>query len=498
MFEGAGPKTLGRTNRGMEGASGASLLALATMLLPACGLVPDATVSADKEFITSERGGAVTLTLQLESRPFEALELSASVSDGTEAEVSGPLHVAPHSWRDAVSVRVTGRDDAERDGDQPFTVTLYARAMGSSRQHARRLAVLHFINRDDESGLLDGLGDLAGGDVASHATAVSSDGKVIAGWSASATGEQALRWTDTDGLIGLGGPQGRAQAVSPDGTLIAGSVAHVQHEVARSAAFWRGTGPYELAAPMAGVPGGPPLFLFVAADVILDDGTMFGTCIQYRAYGQPLGCRWRAPAQIDLMGLSYVYAADDAGHYAGSLLPDRHAPYYAQAIFDGRGLGYADGFVCGPLAGCVAEARAFSLTDGATVVGTAQLPASGTPATGTPPLYPTAFVYTESEGSVRLADLPGGEENSGAYAVVRGGALIGGFGSDERGKQAVLWLDRAPVALEDMLADTGRPIPDGWTLEEVRALSADGRVVVGTGINPEGHDEAFRVVLPAP
>src|SRR5262249_25570142 len=35
----------------------------------------------------------------------------------------------------------------------------------------------------------------------------------------------------------------------------------------------------------------------------------------------------------------------------------------------------------------------------------------------------------------------------------------------------------------------------GWTLDEITALSADGRVVVGNGRDPQGHTQAFRAML---
>jgi probable HAF family extracellular repeat protein len=77
-----------------------------------------------------------------------------------------------------------------------------------------------------ETGLTD-LGDLPGGDDFSLATAVSSDGNVIAGASRSAAGEEAMIWTPATGMIGLGdlpggGVSSRARAVSADGNVVVG------------------------------------------------------------------------------------------------------------------------------------------------------------------------------------------------------------------------------------------------------------------------------------
>ena len=48
------------------------------------------------------------------------------------------------------------------------------------------------------------LGELAGGEFRSSANAVSADGSVVVGYSNSAAGPEAFRWTQSDGMQGLG------------------------------------------------------------------------------------------------------------------------------------------------------------------------------------------------------------------------------------------------------------------------------------------------------
>ena len=72
-----------------------------------------------------------------------------------------------------------------------------------------------------------GLGDLPGGSFASVATAVSADGKVVAGYSSTTNGYEAVRWTAATGLQGIGELPGGtfasfANAISADGTTIVG------------------------------------------------------------------------------------------------------------------------------------------------------------------------------------------------------------------------------------------------------------------------------------
>jgi probable HAF family extracellular repeat protein len=72
-----------------------------------------------------------------------------------------------------------------------------------------------------------GLGDLPGGFVRSSAQAVTPDGSVIAGTGYSASGYEAFRWTSGGGMVGLGELPGgsfesAAWGLSADGLLLVG------------------------------------------------------------------------------------------------------------------------------------------------------------------------------------------------------------------------------------------------------------------------------------
>ncbi len=72
-----------------------------------------------------------------------------------------------------------------------------------------------------------GLGDLPGGVFASSARAISNDGQVVVGFSNSAVGNEAFRWTQAGGMIGLGhlpgSDQSFAYATSADGSIVGGA-----------------------------------------------------------------------------------------------------------------------------------------------------------------------------------------------------------------------------------------------------------------------------------
>ena len=85
-----------------------------------------------------------------------------------------------------------------------------------------------------------GLGDLPGGNFASLALGVSGDGSVVVGRGESVSGEEAIRWTQTEGLTGLGDLSGGnfasvATKASADGSVIIG---HGESGSGREAFRW--------------------------------------------------------------------------------------------------------------------------------------------------------------------------------------------------------------------------------------------------------------------
>jgi probable HAF family extracellular repeat protein len=72
-----------------------------------------------------------------------------------------------------------------------------------------------------------GLGDLAGGPVASEARASNDNGTVLVGYGATGTGiTDAMRWTQATGMVSIGklpgGSQASAEGVNSDGSVIVG------------------------------------------------------------------------------------------------------------------------------------------------------------------------------------------------------------------------------------------------------------------------------------
>jgi uncharacterized membrane protein len=107
-----------------------------------------------------------------------------------------------------------------------------------------------------------------------------------------------------------------------------------------------------------------------------------------------------------------------------------------------------------------------------------------------------AASWTRASGWQALGDLPGGEFHSIAFALSADGSVIGGFGHTEAGQQAFVWdKEHGMRALVDVLREAKVPGLDGWSFTEVTGVSADGNVLAGNGVNPDGQPEGWVAAL---
>jgi hypothetical protein len=78
-------------------------------------------------------------------------------------------------------------------------------------------------------------------------------------------------------------------------------------------------------------------------------------------------------------------------------------------------------------------------------------------------------------------------------SVIVGGAIFENGGSEE----AFVWdATNGLRRLADVLSGTASLA--NWTLGPARGVSADGNTIVGTGVDPDGHTEAWLARLPEP
>ncbi|MGV3533864.1 MAG: PEP-CTERM sorting domain-containing protein [Chthoniobacteraceae bacterium] len=155
-----------------------------------------------------------------------------------------------------------------------------------------------------------------------------------------------------------------------------------------------------------------------------------------------------------------------------------------------------------------------------------------------------AFSFTLAGGLVQLPDLQGGNGNSSAIAASQDGDVVVGFGNSAAGIEATRWVSGAVQGLGGLtgaLSSKARDVSANgeivvgfsesslgteafiwdsvvgmqplktvlitqygltqvadWTLSIATGISADGSVIVGEGINPNGQPEGWVVVVPEP
>ncbi len=338
------------------------------------------------------------------------------------------------------------------------------------------------------------LGDLPGGRGLSVATAVSADGSVVVGYSDSAFGQQAFRWTLAGGMAGLGDlPDGTflstARGVSADGAVVVGDSAAADGQYA----FRWQLGDVAL-TPLGDLPGGDVLSVAscVSGNAAVIAGYSSSTAsslLGHEAFRQS----GAAPLEAlgDLPG-SLFHSAATAISSDGSTIVGFGTSAASGAsgseAFRWTAAGGLQGL--GDLAGGSFNSRALGVsTDGFVIVGV------GTSINGT-----FAFRWTDPSaggtGMMSLGDLAGGAADSQANGLSTDGAIVVGRATTAAGPRAFVWTQPDGMRqLSTVLAVDLNLSLAGWTLEEATAISADGMTIVGYGLAPDGQYRAWRAFL---
>ncbi len=110
------------------------------------------TVSPKTGLTTTEAGGTDTFTIVLDSAPTADVTIALSSSDDTEGTVS-PVSVTftPTNWKSPQTVTVTGVDDTEADGDQPYNIVTAAAASTDTNYKNLNADDVAVTNTDNES-----------------------------------------------------------------------------------------------------------------------------------------------------------------------------------------------------------------------------------------------------------------------------------------------------------------------------------------------------------
>lgn len=334
------------------------------------------------------------------------------------------------------------------------------------------------------------LGVLPGATI-SRASAISGDGSAIAGGCYFPDGrERAFRWTSSGGMQDLGVLPGCTASyglgISDDGLTVVGDSAAV---VGDSRAFrWSAaTGMQEL--------GGLPGAAWVSACGVSGDGSsVVGYC--FTSEGPTRGYLWTSRGgTIDLGAWPGGYDS-----FAEAISADGSTVVGSATDAEGGGGGFrwtaAAGMEdIGSLSqGPMRFSAGIAVShDGSVVAGMSYL------ADGDFSAYPRAIRWTADGGMQDLGVLPG-TTGSWADAISGDGSVVAGpcVDDDWSPQRAFIWTaETGMVDLNSRLASLGVDMT-GWTLTDVRGLSADGSSMTGWGVF-NGEQRAWLVTaLPEP
>ena len=340
------------------------------------------------------------------------------------------------------------------------------------------------------------LGDAPGGPVFSDAQAVTPDGRIVVGVTKDADGEIAFKWTEADGMVLLGR--------LPGGVPPASQAVSISDDGLTIAGFSSSArGPYE---PVLFTPSG------IIQLGTLRAPTVFGACSSITPDGSVVvgmsmaesntifhGFRWsQATGLIDIPPPPGFSGAQASGiSPCGSVIVGSVGTNFfaTQRPFVWTRSGGMT--VLGILPGAqvdVAEARA-STMGGRHVIGYSYSARAN----------PEAFIWNAQDGMVGLGDLDGGNAESYARAVSADGRVVVGIATTgtpdtPAGYEAFYWTQAGGMRrLADVLTENGLST-NTWVIERAQAITPDGRVIVGSCRWPggAGNAVAFMARLPAP
>ncbi len=326
------------------------------------------------------------------------------------------------------------------------------------------------------------LGDLPGGIHYSRALAVSADGKTVVGESSSINGGEAFQWKagTMAGIGDLSGGEFKSEAlgISPDGSTIVGMATGPGNAMR---AFKTMNGVMEdLGSPSENSNNFSAEGASLNGEIVLGNGNFEGLGRR--------GFRWQSGSHQILSGPNNAISttASDISWDGNSIAG--YVQIYSQ-IFATRWDGSTPYLLPSLSSSHNTAARGIS-GDGQVVVGDGGFTGG------------TEAIAWRNSNLFQLGDLPGGGFFSVALASSYDGSTIVGRGESAIGYEAFVWTHANGMRnLRELLLSKNARGTEGWILEQANGVSADGQVIVGWGINPNGNNEAWLVdltVVPEP
>jgi len=327
------------------------------------------------------------------------------------------------------------------------------------------------------------VGDLPGGPTASFVTNISADGNTVVGRSFDAVIQRGFRWTAIEGMVPFqldDIPEAAAicNDASADGRIIVG-VYTIPFLVKDEAFRWDINGDIEIVwCTQCQKP--------YSAEFISDDGLV----VVGNDPGGIAAFLWTDAGGSVLIPSPIAGTATFADDISGDGLVVVGFISNLNDIERAFRFSVADGTVeLGDLPGGIVSSRARATsTDGQVIVGRSNS------VNNTSPTQFEAFRWTPDTGMIGLGDFPGGAFSSSASAISGDAGVICGFGTSDSGVETFLWTEAAGLRklVEVLRLDYGleRELA-GWTLRNVAGISADGLVICGNGIDPDGYTQGW-------
>lgn len=299
--------------------------------------------------------------------------------------------------------------------------------------------------------------------VATHVHDISDDGEIVVGDMLGNSGSEAVFWNMPEGTHTTIG-KGVAVGVSADGNTIVGN-ALVSQDAFRWTAFDGATAlPY--------LPGAA----LMTANAISGDGKVAVGSADYH-----YGVAWEG--------------ADDPWQYSDGS-PDEDSTYIAAVSFDGRtavgGVGEAIAIWMG---GRGASPLKFDLPDSSGPSRANDVTADGAFVVGGSGSH--AFSWSSAKGIEDLGTLQGYRTMANGTSA-DGRVIVGHAWSSTfpYGEATIRGPSGNWRTLEEVLAAHGQA--SEWQLWSAEAISADGKTIIGNGLNPQGVQSGWAVTLPEP
>jgi len=318
---------------------------------------------------------------------------------------------------------------------------------------------------------------------------MSADGKIVVG-SRSNFGP-AFRWTAESGVVDIGGAGPRTR-ISRDGKTIVSDAKDAQGVVC--AAIWESGTRWRT---LGGVPNGNVMDgnLSHGHDVSADGSVVVG--LAWIKGGGAHAYRWdQQNGMVDLGSLQGESSRANAVSADGNIVVGwDENPYQDTQYNYWRGSIWWQGLerLMNPY-GWIGQAEGTNLS-GTVIVGR-----------GHPSASRHAYRFTAGDGrALELGALPRGftpnqkeeEDTSTAYGVSDDAAVVVGSSGWRPPLDAFIWTaETQMVHLSDYLKSKGVTGFEGWVLVVANAVSPDGKIIAGTGINPRGEVEGWIVKLP--